>query len=470
MTHPVLLSPPERTPIERVLSPFARFTRTESSGGIVLIACTLVAVFWANSPWAASYHHLWETPISLRVGTFDLSYSLHHWINDGLMAVFFFPVGLEIKREVLAGELASVRRAALPIAGALGGMLVPAGIYAALNAGGEGSPGWGIPMATDIAFALGVLALLGRRTPLALKVFLAALAIADDIGAVLVIAVFYTAQISWTALGAGFVLLGVAVVLNRMGARRPWTYLAVGLLVWLCFLKSGVHATVAGVLLAMTIPVRTRIDTRDFLDRGRALLQEFDDAAAVEGPNMLANRRQQALMHEIEGACEAAQSPLARIEHDLHLWVAFGIIPLFALANAGVHLEGDLGAAFTHPVTLGVMLGLLLGKPIGITLFAWASVKLGMASLPNGVSWRALHGVSWLGGIGFTMSLFVSGLAFKDHLELVELSKLGIFVASAVAGVAGWLMLRGLRPVPLSDEEQEEVVEGEVPPEPRPAS
>lgn len=445
MAHASMLPPTPPSPIQRIVSPFSRFLRTESAGGIVLIVCSIIAVVWANSAWAESYHHLWETELGFDVGGWGLRYSLHHWINDGLMAVFFFLVGLEIKREVLAGELASLRRAALPIAGALGGMVVPALLYAAFNAGGPGAPGWGIPMATDIAFALGVLALMGPRTPLALKVFLAALAIADDMGAVLVIALFYTAEIFWGALGAGFAFLALSALMNRLGARRPGIYLALGVVVWFFFLKSGVHATVAGVLMAMTIPVRTRIDTRVFLDRGRALLDEFDDAAAVEGPNMLANRRQQAALLEMENSCEAAMSPLARIEHDLHLWVAFLIIPIFALANAGVHLSGDIGEAITSPVTLGVIVGLALGKPIGITLFSWLAVKANLASLPRGVTWRALHGVSWLGGIGFTMSLFVTGLAFQDA-ELVELSKLGIFTASIAAGIMGWLLLRSLPP------------------------
>lgn len=463
MTHPGILPPPPRTPIERILSPFARFAATESAGGIVLIACALVAVVWANSPWAAVYEHLWETHLAVRLGPAGLDYPLHYWINDGLMAVFFFLVGLEIKREVLVGELASVRRAALPIAGALGGMLVPAALYSLLNGGGPGERGWGIPMATDIAFALGVLALLGKRTPLALKVFLAALAIADDIGAVLVIAVFYSEGIAWAALAVGVALLLGLVAANQLGVRNPGVYLVVGVLVWLAFLKSGVHATVAGVLLAMTIPARTRIDTRDFLDRGRLILDEFDAADDQEGPGVLANRRQQSAIQEMETACEQAQAPLQRIEHTLHRWVAFLIIPLFALANAGVRLEADLGTAFGNPVTLGIVLGLVLGKPLGITLFSWLACRLRLAALPSGVSWRALHGVSWLGGIGFTMSLFIAALAFHEP-EMVGHAKLGIFAASLAAGVMGWLMLRGLAPSPHADlhADEEEAAEGAV--------
>ncbi|HYW10585.1 MAG TPA: Na+/H+ antiporter NhaA [Longimicrobium sp.] len=437
--------PPPLTPFQRVISPFARFARTESAGGIVLIAATLIAIAWANSPWRGAYEHLWETPLTLGGDGWSLRYPLHYWINDGLMAVFFFLVGLEIKREFLVGELASLKRAALPIAAALGGMMVPAILYALLNAGGHGSAGWGIPMATDIAFALGVLALLGPRISLSLKVFLAALAIVDDLGAVLVIAVFYTDAIHWGALGLGFLLLAGLVLANRMQARSPLIYLLAGLVVWVAFLKSGVHATVAGVLLAMTIPARTRIDTAEFLLRGRRILDYFD-AAGVEGKGVLTNKAQQAAIQEMENACEAAQAPLQRIEHDLHYWVAFGIIPLFALANAGVHLGGNLGAAFGERVTLGIILGLVVGKPIGITLFAWLAVKSGLAALPGTVTWRAIRGVSLLGGIGFTMSLFIAGLAFPGAPQLNEDAKIGIFVASLVAGIAGWLVLRGYKP------------------------
>ena len=451
------LPPPPPTPIQRMLSPFARFARLESAGGIVLIACTLVAVAWANSPWAEAYHHLWETHLAVSLGPFALDYTLHHWINDGLMAVFFFAVGLEIKREVLVGELASPRQAALPIAGAVGGMLVPALIYAALNFGGAGAAGWGIPMATDIAFALGVLALLGPRTPLALKVFLAALAIADDLGAVLVIALFYTAEISLASLGVGLAGLALLTVANRMGARRPWVYVCVGLVVWVAFLKSGVHATVAGVLLAVTIPARTRIDSLDFLRRGRRLMDAFDRAGA-EGENLLTNHRQQVVMQEMENAVEAVQSPLQRIEHELQPVVAFFIVPVFALANAGVELGGDMGRALTAPVTLGVLFGLLVGKPLGITAFAWLATKLGMASLPEGVSWRALHAVSWLGGIGFTMSLFITMLAFRDPV-LIEEAKLGIFAASIGAALVGWALIRRL-PAGAGDEGEDDEKDG----------
>ena len=433
------------TPIERVLSPFSRFMRQEAAGGIVLIACAIAAFAWANSPWASSYHHLLETEVGLRFGPWTTVYSLHHWINDGLMAVFFFLVGLEIKREVLAGELASPRRAALPAAAALGGMVVPALLYAVLNAGSEGSRGWGIPMATDIAFVLGVMALMGPRVPVALKVFLTALAIVDDIGAVLVIAAFYTGEIRWPALGAGLLLLALLAVANRLGMRRPLPYVFVGIAVWAFFLVSGVHATVAGVLLAFTIPGRTRIDCFALLAHGRSALKHFE-AAAAGGRSVLGDPAQHAALLELEEATEAAQAPLQRIEHELQAPVAFVVVPLFALANAGVTLSGGGAAAATHPVALGIVLGLVLGKPIGITLFSWLAVRLRAAELPEGVRWSQLLGVSCLGGIGFTMSLFIAALAFPSG-PLGDVAKIGTFAGSLLAVVVGWLMLsRAARP------------------------
>ena len=442
-SNPVAETPSASTRlIDRVLHPFQRFARTESSGGIVLLACTALALGWANSPWAESYHHLWEVPLTIGFSGYGLTLSLHHWINDGLMAVFFFLVGLEIKREMLVGELASPRQAALPIAGALGGMLVPAGIYAALNVGGPGAPGWGIPMATDIAFALGVVALLGPRVPLGLKVFLAALAIVDDIGAVLVIAFFYTAALSWSALAAGAVLLVALIVCNIAGVRRPAAYALLGVALWASFLASGIHATIAGVVLAMTIPSRTRINEDEFLARGRRLLDDFERSCSP-ATTVLTNANQQHAIQELELACEEAQSPLLRLEHGLHGIVAFGIMPLFALANAGVHFGGDLFAGLAWPITAGTILGLVAGKPIGITLFAWLATRIGVAALPSGTAWRALIGVSCLGGIGFTMSIFIASLAFPAAPPLLDSAKLGILVASLVAGLVGWAVLRG---------------------------
>jgi NhaA family Na+:H+ antiporter len=426
-------------PIRRVLRPFREFARVEASGGLVLLGATAVALVWANSPWAPSYAALWHTPLTVGAGDVGLSMDLHRWINDGLMALFFFVIGLEIKREVLVGELADPRKAVLPVAAAVGGMVVPALVYLALNPGSPGAAGWGIPMATDIAFALGVLALLGRRAPLALKVFLTALAIADDVGAVLVIALFYTSAVAWPALLLGVGLLAVLGVANRVGVRGPLVYALVGIAVWGAFLRSGVHATIAGVLLAATIPAWVRLDVPSFVDRARTSLDHLVEAAE-RGGTALTDQVQQHALADLETACERAQAPMLRLEHALHPWVSFVVMPLFALANAGVALGGG-AAALGHPVALGVAAGLVGGKQVGITLFAWGAVRVGLASLPAGVTWRHVYGAAWLGGIGFTMSLFVAGLAFGGG-DLLAAAKMGILAASAVAGVTGYLVVR----------------------------
>jgi NhaA family Na+:H+ antiporter len=428
------------TPIERLTLPLRRRLHAAPASGLVLLACAVVALVWANSPAAHSYHVLWETPIAIGIGDRHAALSLHEVVNDGLMAVFFFLVGLEIKREVLVGELASMRQAALPVAAALGGMLVPALVFLAFNPSGPTSRGWGIPMATDIAFALGVLALLGDRFPPALRVFLSALAIADDLGAVRVIALFYTASVSWSALAAAGGLLVLSLAANAIGVRAAWAYALIGITLWVAVLLSGVHATVAGVLLAMTIPSRTVIDERALLDGAGAALRDFDLACH---PNtvMLSNRAHQEALRRLEVLSEKALPPLARLEHGLRGIVTFGIMPLFALANAGVELRGG-GAAITSTIGLGVIVGLVLGKPIGITAASWLAVRAGVASLPAGIGWRTLAGAAVLGGIGFTMSLFIAALAFGDSSEALTSAKLGTLVASVIAGVAGWLTLR----------------------------
>jgi NhaA family Na+:H+ antiporter len=436
--------------VERVLAPFRRFAHTQSASGIVLLMATAISLGWANSPWAESYHHLWELPIGGAFGPASFRTTLHHVINDGLMAVFFFLVGLEIKREMIAGELASLRTASLPLIAALGGMVVPGAIYALVNRGGPGAAGWGVPMATDIAFALGVLALLGDRVPTGLKVFLAALAIVDDIGAVLVIALFYSSGIAWQPLAGAAGLLLLAVGVNRAGARRPWTYGAIGLALWGTVLLSGIHATVAGVLLAFAIPVRTRLNEHEFLTKARRALEDFDAAAAVTAADpettVLSNVDHHTAVEEIETLCQQVQPPLIRLEHALHGIVSFGIMPIFALANAGVRLDvSALGAALASPVTLGAALGLMVGKPLGIYGFSWLAVRLGIASLPHGSTWMACAGIAVLGGIGFTMALFIAGLAFPagtSRVELLDAAKVGILLASAVAGIAGSLLLR----------------------------
>jgi NhaA family Na+:H+ antiporter len=361
------------------------------------------------------------------------------------MAIFFFVVGLEIKREVLTGELASPRRAALPAIAALGGVLVPAGIYFAVNAGGPGETGWGIPMATDIAFALGVLALLGDRVPIGLKVFLTALAIVDDILAVLVIALVYTSSVDWGALGLAGVVLLALIVANRIGLRQPFVYGVLGIVLWAQVFESGVHATVAGILLALTIPAGTKVDPAAFVAKGRHILERFDDAGPDQ-ENVLANSARLEALAELDEIVEKAGAPLHRLEHALHPWVAYAIVPVFALANAGVRISGEVGDIVTDRITLGVVLGLVLGKAIGIGLAAWLAVRFGMTDLPDGVTWPQIVGVGVLGGIGFTMSLFVADLAFgaPDETSHLAAAKLGILAASIIAGSGGWIVLRRL--------------------------
>jgi NhaA family Na+:H+ antiporter len=427
------------------MQPLQGFLENKAAGGILLLACTAIALAWANSPWSEFYNALWQTPFTIGPGTAAISKPLLLWVNDGLMAVFFFVVGLEIKREILVGELASPRQAALPIAAAAGGILVPAALYSVFNLGGPGSGGWGIPMATDIAFALGILALLGSRVPLALTVFLTALAIVDDIAAVLVIALFYTANIGWSAVAVALGCLVVLAAMNLLGVRWPLAYAAAGLVLWVAVLKSGVHATVAGVTLAFFIPARTRLDPTLFVTRGRELLDHFERSSRP-GASILANEEQQAALHAIEESSEDVQAPLHRLEHNLHPWVTFLIMPVFALANAGVALRGDASPDVASPVTLGVIVGLLLGKPVGIFLASWLAVRSGLAELPQRVTWQGIHGAAWLGGIGFTMSLFIGGLAFADPALLAN-AKIGILIASTLAGITGYALLsRSLAP------------------------
>ena len=401
--------------LARIRRPFEEFVRAEASGGIVLLACAIVAMVWANSPFADSYHHTWERELSIGLAPWALKLSWHMWINDALMAVFFFLVGLEIKREILTGELASVRRAALPIVGAVGGMIVPALIFWSVTRGTNAAAGWGIPMATDIAFALGVVTLLGSYVPPGLKVFLAALAIVDDIGAVLVIALFYTAKINVMALGAAGGLLVVLIALNWFDVNRTLPYIAIGILLWLAVFNSGLHATIAGVLLAFTIPASVGKPTAPA-------------PAKTSGASELAVQ-------------EHDNSLLAVFEHALHNVVAFIIMPVFALANAGVGLHDNLSDLLRQPVVAAVIGGLLIGKPIGITMFSWVAVRTGVAQLPAMANWRQLIGVAALGGIGFTMSLFIGGLAYGDSIELTE-AKIGVLGGSLLAGVLGVVLLR----------------------------
>lgn len=429
--------------LNQFLRPFEEFFKSQVAGGLVLLGVTVLALLLANSPWSDHYFRLWELTLTVGIPPFALSKPLHYWINDGLMAVFFFVVGLEIKREFLAGELAGARKAALPIAAAAGGMLVPAGLFMLVGPEGVQARGWAIPMATDIAFALGVIALLGDRIPRSLAIFLTALAIVDDLGAVLVIALFYTGELNLAALAAAGVFLLILAAGNHQGIKTPNFYALVGLLLWVALLKSGIHATVAGVLIGMTIPVRPKRSHEHFLTEAERLVADYRARGTIPGPFL--HEEKLGTLLALEHACHDAMSPLQRMEHEMHHWVIFGVMPVFALANAGIALDlGELATAASHPVTLGIALGLLLGKPLGITLFAWLAVRLGLAELPAGTRWSQIVGLGLLGGIGFTMSLFITNLAYEEAPELIAAAKVGIFAASLLAGILGYLLLRRL--------------------------
>jgi NhaA family Na+:H+ antiporter len=435
-------------PIDKLVRPLRGFAQHKLAGAFLLMGGAVAAVLLANSPFVEAYEQLLHLHLGVVIGPghgegFLLEKTLHHWINDGLMAIFFFVVGLEIKREVLAGELSSIRKAALPAVAALGGMMVPAILYATINPSGVGARGWGIPMATDIAFALGVLALLGDRVPAGLRIFLTALAIVDDIGAVLVIAVFYTDTLYIGSLVVGFLALVAAFVLNRLETNNPFPYLLLGLVAWLAFLNSGVHATIATLLMAFTIPARTAIDGPRLLRNLDRHTEQLKDVGVPAGRGLNTIEQQHALDH-LARDVGAASAPLQTMEHGLNPLVTFLILPVFALANAGVHLGSEASSAFGDPITLGILAGLFFGKQLGITLFSFIAVRLGLADMPRGVSWLQVHGVAILGGVGFTMSLFIAELAFDDPHAL-EHAKVGILSASVLAGVvgAGLLYLTG---------------------------
>ncbi|PKN18109.1 MAG: Na+/H+ antiporter NhaA [Deltaproteobacteria bacterium HGW-Deltaproteobacteria-6] len=430
----------------KIIGPFERFLRQTTAGGIVLMGMTLLTLIVASSPLGDAYRHLWEMPIRIGIGSHNMEMSLHAWVNEGLMALFFLLVGLELKREIMVGELAALRNAALPVAGAMGGMLVPALIYFLFNPSGPASVGWGVPMATDIAFSVGILVLLAWRIHRNLIIFLTALAIADDLGAVLVIALFYTQTIDMKLLGAAFGLLCILFLCNRGGIRHTLPYAILGILLWLAFLKSGVHATLAGVILAFAIPARPVYTPQQFDEHLNKMSNAFHSSAVnLDDPNMpLEINNMYAVAESLEKASSAVQSPQQRMEHHLAPWVTFGVIPLFAMANAGLDLLAlPFREVIVQPVTLGVMLGLVLGKFIGISSFAWLAVKLGLARLPRGVQWRHILGAAWLGGIGFTMSLFIAQLAFATSPMFFEAARLGIIMASVMAAIVGltWLYI-----------------------------
>jgi NhaA family Na+:H+ antiporter len=432
MTRPTN-DPIPREPIHRLTRPLARYMHIEASSGIVLLLCTLVALGIANSPLGDGFVAFWKTRVGFEFGEFSMRHSLQHWINDALMAVFFFVIGLEVKREIVLGELRDPRRAALPIAAAIGGMIAPAALYMILIGDQPGSEGWGIPMATDIAFVVGCMSVLGRRVPATLRVLLLSLAIADDIGAILVIAIGYTDELHMGMLAGGGAGIAVIALLTRLGVRSFGVYTLVGSVVWFCFHESGVHATIAGVILGLQTPARSYLDRTTV---GR-FITSIKEAPETE-PEPTAAGVQQAIRVARESV-----SPLDYLMHALHSWVAFVIMPIFALANAGVRLQAS---SLVEPLAVAVALGLLVGKPLGIVAVSFAAVKMRLTSLPVGVNWRVLTAAGFLAGIGFTMAIFIASLALEG--DLLDVAKVGILVGSALAACIGMVLLIKLLPNP----------------------
>jgi NhaA family Na+:H+ antiporter len=423
-----------------ISDPLKRFIQLETSSSIILFAVSIIAVIWANSSFGAIYQDLWHHNFTIGFAdtNFHLSKPLILWINDGLMAIFFFLIGLEVKREILVGELTTLKKASLPLFGAIGGMLFPVLIFFYLNSGKVGGEGWGIPMATDIAFTLGILTLLGKRVPLGLKIFLTAFAIVDDIGAVLVIAIFYSANIQWDLLGYAMLIYSLVAFLSYKKIYSQYFFFLVGFIVWLLFLKSGVHPTIAGILMAFTIPIERKLEIREYV---RQVVVHFNAFRKSESDSEeLLSEEQIHAIDAVEELTEKVHSPLQNLEHNLHGWVSYLIMPIFALANAGVVLSFDGLEGLSH-ISFNIALALVFGNSIGIMLMAFLGIKLKLADLPENVGFKQLFGVSLLGGLGFTMSLFIANLAYTDN-SFVDAAKMGVILGSIVAGGLGYLILR----------------------------
>ncbi|MFN6943552.1 MAG: Na+/H+ antiporter NhaA [Cytophagaceae bacterium] len=446
-----------------IVDPIEHFIHKQTSTGIVLLFATILALVVANSPLAENYHALWKETFTIGFENFRLKKDMSHWINDGLMAVFFFVVGLELKREIIAGELARPKEAMLPIFAAIGGMVAPALIFIMLNDGSLTEKGWGIPMATDIAFALGILYILGDRVPFGLKVFLTALAIVDDLGAVLVVAIFYTSEISMVNLGIGVLIMGIMLTANYMGVRNTTFYAIFGIGgLWLAFLLSGVHATIAAVLAAFTIPADMKIDTSLFARKTRLLLHKITRKITTNpgGRHRILNKHELEALSKLQHLTKDAHTPLQRLEHALHPLVGFVILPIFAFSNAGVTVSDNFFADLMSPLALGIIMGLMFGKLIGIALLSKLVVFLKLSSLPRNVTWRHIYGVALLAGVGFTMSLFITDLAFLDE-QVVNQAKIGVLTASTLSGILGYLILYKS---PVKQEKPEKLDEEEVVP------
>lgn len=436
----VIYAPWERA-FSRVLTPFEEFIHRQTTSGLLLMGSAIIALILANGAFAEAYRHLIHTPISLNVGSWVMNMSMHHWVNDGLMALFFFVVGLELKREIMVGELSDLRQAALPIIAAVGGMVVPALIYLAFNHDSQAALGWGVPMATDIAFAVGVLVLLASRVPKALITFLVALAIADDLGAVLVIALFYTQELALNWLMVSAALVIILMSFNYAGIRKAMPYFIIAVLLWYALLQSGVHATLAGVIGAFSVPARSKYDPNLFADLINEQIDRFI-ANRRQDDSLMMNEKLYAIVQNLEVSVQGVQTPLQRLEHIWHLPVAFIVIPIFAIFNAGIPLQlGTLSETFAHPVTLGVTLGLVFGKFIGITGACWIALRLGIGQLPSGTRFSQIAAVSVLAGIGFTMSIFIAELGFANQPEYLLMAKTGVLTASLVAGLVGFTWL-----------------------------
>lgn len=444
-----LYAPWEKT-FQKIATPFERFIHAQTTTGLILMAMTIIALLLANTPLTQTYADFFHTHIDISVGSWKLTHTIHHWINDGLMAIFFFIIGLEIKREVLVGELSSIKVAILPILAAVGGMVLPALIYLSFNYGEEAASGWGIPMATDIAFAISALVLLGKRVSSALVTFLVALAIVDDLGAVVVIAIFYTEEIHLTSLLLAGLSFLVMAAFNRFGIRAVLPYFSVGIVMWFFMLESGVHATIAGVIAAMSIPSKPRRTPSDFTQHTKNLLDEYDNYPMNE--NYMIHDKQRTILDKVKDTIDAVTSPSARLEHALHLPVALIVIPLFALANAGVSIDfSSFGAEVSSNISLGIIAGLIVGKVLGIAGVSFVAIKLGIAKLPHNTTMTQIFGVAFLGGIGFTMSIFVADLAFAGNDAFIFQAKIGILSASLLSGLIGYIWLYRASKIPECD-------------------
>jgi NhaA family Na+:H+ antiporter len=433
---------------KKVSTPFEHFIHAQTTTGKILMFMTVLALILANTPLTENYEHFFHTKIDFSIGSWKLSHSIHHWINDGLMAVFFFIIGLEIKREILVGELSNVKVAILPILAAIGGMVFPALIYLSINANELSAVGWGVPMATDIAFAISVLVLLGKRVSSALVTFLVALAIVDDLGAVLVIAIFYTDQINMLPLALSGVTFLMLIILNRFGIHAILPYFIVGLFLWVFVLESGVHATIAGVIAAIAVPSKPKRTSLDLSKDTKKLLDDYDKHPVCK--NHTSNEDQKVILEKIQVRIDSVSSPATKLEQKLHLPVALIVIPLFALANAGIAIDfNSIGTVIIEPISMGIIFGLILGKVIGIFGVSWLVIKLKIAKLPDQSNMSQIFGVALLGGIGFTMSIFIADLAFLGSAEYIFQAKVGVLTASLLAGLSGFLWLKYIAKKPI---------------------